>query len=63
MLTSTTTPKPKPRKPKLYSSEMEKELIVENLRMAVKYYGKDYLRKILKVTKRGVLRNYPRNLG
>lgn len=45
-------PQPKSRKPKLYANAAEKELIVENLRTAVQYFGKDYLRKHFKSSRR-----------
>ncbi len=39
------------RTPKRYSSELEKKLMIENLRLAVKIYGKDRLRKGFKERK------------
>jgi len=57
---ATITPKRKSRKPKQYTTAIEKELLVGNLRMAVEYYGRDYLRKIFKVTKGRVLHDYIR---
>ena len=35
----------KSAKPKLYKNEMEKQLMVDNLRAAVEIFGKDQLRK------------------
>ena len=51
-------PKHKLRKPKQHTNIVEKELFLSNLRLAVEYYGKDYLRRIFKVTKGRVLRDY-----
>ncbi|MBC8283881.1 MAG: hypothetical protein H8E32_08720 [Nitrospinae bacterium] len=41
----------KPKKNKLYASEFEKQLMVDNLRSAVEIYGKDWLRDGFKVFK------------
>ena len=64
MLTSTdgatVAPRRKSRK-KQYSTAIEKEILVGNLRLAVEYYGRDYLRKIFKVTKGRVLHDYMRH--
>jgi len=46
-----------PRKPKPSIREVERKLRIDNLRTAVEYYGKDYLRKLFKVTKRKVTLN------
>ena len=35
----------KSAKPKLYKNEMEKQLMVDNLRAAIEIFGKDQLRK------------------
>lgn len=35
-----------------YSSEWEKKLMVDNLRLAVEYFGKDHLRKEFKNRKK-----------
>jgi hypothetical protein len=57
-----TVPEPNnPRKPKLYASDLEKELMVDNLKLAVKYYGKDYLRKVFKTRKRTIIHDYTRH--
>ncbi|HAX46527.1 MAG TPA: hypothetical protein DCX78_06845 [Nitrospina sp.] len=52
------TPGRKARKQKKYATAVEKELMVGNLRLTVEYYGRDYLRKIFKVTKGRVLHDY-----
>ena len=54
----TTTKKPK--KQKQYTNALEKKIFISNLKLAVKYYGKDHLRRIFKITKGRVLRNYMR---
>ncbi len=51
----------RPGNKKKYATAVEKELMVGNLRLAVEYYGRDYLRKIFKVTKGRVLRDYLRH--
>jgi hypothetical protein len=51
----------KSRTSKLYSSYLEKKLMIDNLRLAVDYYGKDYLRKVFKIRKRTILHNYMRH--
>ena len=56
-----TTSKQKLKKPKQYTNTTEKTMIVTNLRLAVKYYGKDYLRRIFKITKGRVLHGYIRH--
>ena len=56
-----TTSERKPRKQKKYSTAVEKELLISNLRLDVEYYGRDYLRKIFKVTKGRVLHDYLRH--
>ncbi len=47
-----TTIAQKPGKPKQYNSELEKKLMVDNLRSAVEIYGKDHMRKKFKSRKR-----------
>ena len=56
-----TIPKQKPQKPKQYTTATEKKVFISNLRLAVKYYGKYYLRRIFKVTKGKVLHDYMRH--
>ena len=51
----------KPRTSKLYSSDLEKKLMIDNLRLAVDYYGKDYLRKVFKIRKRTIVHDYTRH--
>ena len=36
---------PRLRKPKQYTSEFEKNLMIDNLRAAVRIFGKDHLRR------------------
>jgi len=42
----------KPGKGKQYTCEFEKQLMVDNLRVAVEIYGKDRLRKGFKIRKK-----------
>jgi len=51
---ATLTPKRKPKKNKSYSDKIERQMRLDNLRLAVEYYGKEYMRKIFKITKRRV---------
>ncbi len=51
---ATLTPKRNSKKNKSYSDKIERQLRLDNLRLAVEYYGKDYMRKIFKITKRRV---------
>jgi len=46
---------------KLYSNHLEKKIMIDNLRLAVEYYGKDYLRKVFKVRKRTIVHDYTRH--
>ncbi len=39
------------QKTKQYTNEVEKKLLVDNIRLAVEVYGKDFLRKHFKTTK------------
>ncbi len=45
----------KPKKFKQYGSDLEKKLMVDNLRSAVEIYGKDLLRKGFKARKKQIL--------
>lgn len=40
-----------PEKPRAYGSEMEKQLMIDNLKVAVEIYGKDRLREVFKFRK------------
>lgn len=42
----------KPEKGKQYTCEFEKQLMVDNLRVAVEIYGKDRLREGFKIRKK-----------
>ena len=53
-----TKQKYKPQKPKQLLTPIKKEHFLKNHMLAVEYYGKDYLRRIFKVTKGRVLRDY-----
>ena len=53
-----TNQKHKHQKPKELLTPIEKEHFLKTPRLAVEYYGKDYLRRIFKVTKGRVLRDY-----
>ncbi len=51
----------KSRTSKLYSTKLEKKLMIDNLRLAVDYYGKDYLRKVFKIRKHKIVHDYTRH--
>ena len=55
-----TMPEKKSKKQKQYANAIEKKIFITNLKLAVKYYGKDHLRRIFKITKGRVLGNYMR---
>jgi hypothetical protein len=49
------------KRPKQHGNELEKKLMIDNLKLAVEYYGKDYMRKIFKIRKHTIIHDYTRH--